>query len=272
MFRINSTYWIKRYGIRLKKSLGQNFLTRESLAEKIVDILDNIENRTVLEIGAGAGALTDYLLKRGACVYAVEIDRRLSDLLNERFGGNGNFRLITDDFLNVNLRDLIGDEKISVISNLPYSKAMAIIRKLTENIGLMAQGVFMLQKEVCDRIASSPSNKSYGSLSVYIQYHFEVERKMRIPKESFVPQPKIDSEILVFIPKKSFPLGENPQSFFAFVKKGFATRRKKLTNNYSDKKMIRDALLKMGKDDNTRAEELALNEWISLYKEVMRGE
>ena len=272
MFWINSTYWIKRYGISLKKSLGQNFLTRESLAEKIVAIPDDIENKTVLEIGAGAGAITAYLLKRHSRVYAVEIDRRLADLLNERFGEDSNFHLITADFMDVDMDELSQGEKLFVISNLPYSKAMAIIRKLTENIRLMEQGVFMLQKEVCDRIASPPSKKSYGSLSVYIQYHYNVERKMRIPKDAFVPRPKIDSEMIVLIPKKTFPLGENPKSFFDFVKKGFATRRKKLTNNYSDKKMIRDALLKMGKDDNTRAEELALNEWISLYKEVMRGE
>jgi len=252
---------------RLKKSLGQNFLKSQSVVQRIVDLIPD-KPKDCVEIGPGAGKMTRMLLKKGHVVHAFEIDRRLEEPLKETFKDFSNFRLHMGDYLKVPVPKKLAQKELCVISNLPYNNGTAIIKKVLKDFSPLRLCVFMLQKEVALRMVSDPGNKSYGSLSVFMQYHFDIEIAFTVSPKHFTPQPKVDSTVIKLIPKTQKPLGDNPEEFFEFVRQGFKMRRKKLKNNYDFDMMTYAS--KIGLGSSVRAEEISLDCWIRLFQEVKK--
>ncbi len=186
--------------IRLKKSLGQNFLKSQSAVERIVDLIGN-EPSECVEIGPGAGAMTRLLLKRGHRVHAFEIDRRLEQPLGECFGDDPGFQLYMGDYLKSVIPEQLAQQEVCVVSNLPYHNGTAIIKKVLADFSNIKVCVFMVQKEVALRLEANPGTKAYGGLSVWVQT-FAVPRILfHVSPHCFHPRPRVDSSVVGFVPR-----------------------------------------------------------------------
>jgi len=253
-----------------KKRFGQNFLIDPKKAAKLVDSLRIIEGETVLEIGPGTGILTGRLLDLGADLVAVEIDRDLIPELKERFGAAKRFRLIEKDILDVDPSRL-APSGLKVIGNLPYNIGGAVVEWLIDHFAFIKLAVVTVQKEVADRLRANPACRDYGSLTVLARSFFDIARIANIPPGCFSPKPKVNSTALLFLPDKKIGGEIFYPEFKEFVRGCFQQKRKKLTNSLAaslgkDKNAVENALAALGRMENTRAEELSLDEFYDLYK------
>ena len=223
-----------RYGFVFKKGLGQNFLSSQSVLEKIADAAE-IENEGVIEIGPGFGVLTNELAKRAEKVLALEIDDRLIPILRDTLSEYDNVKVINNDVLKTDIAELIknefGDKRVSVAANLPYYITTPIITSLIENRLPLKNLVVMIQKEVADRITAQPGTKDYGAISVLCQFYTKPELVCNVGAELFVPPPKVDSAV-VKMAFRDEPAVEvkDEKMFFRIVKAAFSQRRKTLLN------------------------------------------
>lgn len=259
------------YGTQKRKKLGQHFLNNEFIAEKIVSFADIRKDDTVLEIGPGKGILTSILLKKAKKVIAVEIDDKLVRFLKKRFLDAQNLDLVHKDFLKYDLSPF--SEKIKVIGNLPYNIGTRIIKYMIDYKGIFSKMIFLLQKEVAERIAASPGKKSYGSLSIFMQLHYEVETLMNISPESFSPHPKIFSTLIKMKSKKQLPRQfDNPELFYKVVKLAFLHRRKKIKNNlrplFTEQNDLKKVFREAGIDLEQRGEMLSIQEYLKLTHSI----
>lgn len=195
-----------KHNLRPIKSFGQNFLSDNKIIKKIVNA-ETIVNKQIIEIGPGLGNLTQELVKTAKKVVAIEIDKKLVPILREEFIDNYNIKIINQDFLKINIQQLIADEfnsqeDIIVIANLPYYLTSPIIIKLLENVDYFSSFVLMMQKEVAQRLSAQPNNKVYNNLSVMVQYYCQVSILFDVKPQSFFPQPKITSSVVLFTIKK----------------------------------------------------------------------
>lgn len=272
----------EKYGFRLTKSLGQNFLTDKNIIDCIIEGAQIGENDLVIEIGPGIGVITYEASLVARKVIAVEIDRNLIPILAETLAERDNIEVVNRDILKTDVNALIAEarekdpaiEKVRIIGNLPYYITTPIIMKLLEE-GVGADGItVMMQKEVADRIKAPAGNKTYGALSVAVQYYCEVEGVVNVPKEVFVPQPKVDSAVLNLKIRKEKPVElMDDQVFFQVVKGGFGQRRKTLNNSLMGvegitKEIAGAALEAAGIEPSRRAETLTLDEFAKLSNEV----
>ena len=272
----------EKYGFRLTKSLGQNFLTDKNIIDRIIEGAQIGENDLVIEIGPGIGVITYEASLAARKVIAVEIDRNLIPILAETLAERDNIEVVNRDILKTDVNALIAEarekdptiEKVRIIGNLPYYITTPIIMKLLEE-GVCADGItVMMQKEVADRIKAPAGNKTYGALSVAVQYYCEVEGVVNVPKEVFVPQPKVDSAVLNLKIRKEKPVElMDDQVFFQVVKTGFGQRRKTLNNSLMGvegitKEIAGAALEAAGIEPSRRAETLTLEEFAKLSNEV----
>ncbi|ADR18682.1 16S rRNA (adenine(1518)-N(6)/adenine(1519)-N(6))-dimethyltransferase RsmA [Calditerrivibrio nitroreducens] len=246
---------------KTKKSLGQHFLINQHYIEKILDAAYVSKDSRVLEIGPGCGALTVKILERGADLTAIEIDAVLVDFLKRYLHFYPNFKIIHSDFTKID-KSLL-DGRYNVVGNLPYYVSVPILEKCTELIENINTMTFMFQKEVADRIISTPSKKSYSSLSVFCQYFFDIKKIFNISGGNFWPTTKVESTVLHFIPKKrQFDMDE--KDFLNLVKLSFSSKRKMLKNNLHS--IIDTGLInEFFKRDNVRAEELSVEDFINFY-------
>jgi 16S rRNA (adenine1518-N6/adenine1519-N6)-dimethyltransferase len=251
-----------------KKSLGQNFLHSTKALKSIIKAGNLSKNDTVLEIGPGRGALTEKILESGAKVIAVEKDRNLISLLNEKFADfikMGKFQLVEGDILEMNAKDL-SLQKYKLIANIPYYITGAIVRKFLEEEIQPEIMVLLLQKEVAERIVARDKKESI--LSIAVKTYSAPRYVGKVDKESFSPSPNVDSAIVAFENiSKNFFIENNisEEKFFEIVKAGFAQKRKKLGGNLkqvSDK--LNPEILEKIKDK--RAEDLSLSDWQILLK------
>ncbi len=244
----------------------------ERIAEKIVSFADIRRNEIVLEIGPGKGILTSILIKYARKVIAIEIDYDLVRHLEKRFSRKAiNLNLIHEDFLKYDLS--IFSEKIKVIGNLPYSIGTRIIMHLINYREKFSEMVFMLQKEVAERLVASPGTKDYGSLSIFIQLSFSVEILMNIPPKSFSPPPKVFSTLVKIKPKKQlFQQSDDPELFYKIVKIAFSHRRKKLRNNLKALPLLdhdfKKVSLETGINFDMRGEMLSIKEYLRLTRSI----
>ena len=272
----------EKYGFRLTKSLGQNFLTDKNIIDRIIEGAQIGENDLVIEIGPGIGVITYETSLAARKVIAVEIDRNLSPILAETLAERDNIEVVNRDILKTDVNALIAEarekdpaiEKVRIIGNLPYYITTPIIMKLLEE-AVCADGItVMMQKEVADRIKAPAGNKTYGALSVAVQYYCEVEGVVNVPKEVFVPQPKVDSAVLNLKIRKEKPVElMDDQVFFQVVKAGFGQRRKTLNNSLMGvegiTREIAGAALEAARiEPSRRAETLTLEEFAKLSNEV----
>lgn len=273
----------EKYGFKLTKSLGQNFLTDKNIIDRIIEGAEIGEDDLVIEVGPGIGVITYEASLAARKVITVEIDRNLIPILAETLADRDNIEVVNSDILKTDVNALIEEarakepqiKKVQIIGNLPYYITTPIIMKLLED-GVRADGItVMMQKEVADRIKAVPSTKAYGALSVAVQYYCEVESVVNVPKEVFVPQPQVDSTVLRLKPRQDKPVVlRDDEVFFRVVKAGFGQRRKTLSNSLMGiegitKEIVKDALAAAGIEPTRRAETLDLEEFAKLANEVV---
>ncbi len=262
-----------RHGFSFSKSLGQNFLIDENVLDKIVSASQLNEDSCVLEIGPGAGVLTQRLAKTGAACVAVEIDKALIPILNETMAEFENFTLINEDILKVDLQNLAETEfsgkPFHVIANLPYYITTPIVMKLLEDRLPVLSMTLMVQKEVADRMCAKPGGKEYGALSVAVGYYAEPSVICKAEPHCFMPQPKVASSVVHMEVSETLRVCVNDEKkFFAIVKSAFGQRRKTLMNAISkspylsaDKERVAEALIDMGLPVDIRGEKLSIEQF-----------
>jgi 16S rRNA (adenine1518-N6/adenine1519-N6)-dimethyltransferase len=257
--------------VKLKKSLSQNFLINDRAAKRIVDSLDLNENDFVLEIGAGSGALTKHLLHKAKKVVAVEIDKQLCGLLQQKFASHQNLSIVNADILKVNLRDLIQPEpSCKVAGNLPYQITSPVLSLLLENRKLIDACVVTVQKEVALRLSSKPGNKDWSPLSIAVQLYANVKILFHLKPGSFFPRPGVDSSVirLLFLPQPRVRV-QSEKLFFKVVRAAFGQRRKILLNSLAanldlPKDQLEVIFNRISLDPKRRAETLDMDEFAQL--------
>jgi len=268
---------LNKYKFTFKKSLGQNFLVDVNILQNIVKHAGIDKDAGAIEIGPGIGALTEQLAIHADKVVAFEIDQRLLPILKDTLGDYSNINLIHQDILEANVKEVIKenfapDQKVHVVANLPYYITTPILMKLIQDKLPVSSITVMIQKEVAERMAAEPNTKSYGSLTIALQYYTEAEVVMVVPKTVFMPQPNVDSAILKLNLREKPPVHVQDEDFlFDIIKASFAQRRKTLQNNLKsffkdkyDKDMITDILLQSGIDAKRRGESLSIEEFAHL--------
>ena len=242
-----------------KKSLGQNFLNNEKVLEQIVSLVKD-NDKEILEIGPGAGALTKYLVKKGK-VTAIETDTRLKEYLDKI----DNLKVIYADIMKVNLDDILTKDTI-VVANLPYYITTPIITKLMDNEHV-CEMVLMVQKEVAERISAKPHTKDYGYFTVLVQSRFDINLEFVVGKENFIPVPKVDSAVIKLVRNEKIDSSLR-EKFDKLIKDAFAMKRKNLRNNLKsyDLEKIEEILNKYNLNLQARAEELSINVFIEISK------
>ena len=214
--------------MRPGRGLGQNFLLDGNLLEFIVRASGLAEGDSVLEVGPGFGALTEKLLAHGGKVIAVEFDHRLAEYLRKKFDGK-NLNLIEADACRVDFAAIFGEKPFKAIANLPYAISTVFIAKLLDSAVSPASMLFMLQKEMGERLAAAPGTKAYGALSVRCQLCYDVSIVRIVPPEVFFPPPEVDSALVKFVRHDRFDLGNGIGRCVAgIVKLAFSQRRKQL--------------------------------------------
>lgn len=243
----------KKNAVRAKKNLGQHFLTDNGIIERIVDAIDPESSDYLLEIGPGLGAITLPVLERAKQLTAIELDRRVIPILQEKSQPIGQLSIIEQDVLTIDYPVLLGNHSWRVFGNLPYNISTPILFTLSvqEQITDM---VFMLQKEVVDRMVALPSEKNYGRLSVMLQYHHDVFPLFDVPPESFSPPPRVMSA-MVGMTRLAEPRWQvkDEKLFAEVVKQAFSMRRKTLRNTLKPMISGKD-LERLGIDASQRAE------------------
>ncbi len=273
---------MKKYGLSLKKSLGQNFLVDVNILNNIVEAAEITAKTGVLEIGPGIGALTEQLAQAAGKVVAVEIDRRFIPILTQVLEPFKHVRIIQGDILALPLKELISQEfedmnEICVVANLPYYVTTPIIMKLLEERLPIKNMVVMVQKEVAQRMIAGPGGKDYGSLSIAVQYYCEADIVMMVPHTVFIPQPKVDSAVIRLKTRIEAPaIIEDEPHFFQVVQAAFAQRRKTLFNNLAaafftkeNKDQLRRLLEQCEIDPARRGETLSIEEYAKLSNRLL---
>lgn len=267
---MNVKYLLEKMDIQPKKSLGQNFLQDPNTLEKIAKAADIAPSDTVLEIGAGTGALTVKLAQRAAQVLAIEIDERLLPVLHSQLCDFSNVRIYHADILQVDLDRLLGGRPYLVVANLPYYITSKILRHLFEARNKAQRLILTVQQEVAERLVAAPGEMSL--LSVSAQFYGKPQIVARLSPSVFYPRPEVASAV-VRIDIYSRPPVEVPdeQVFFHVVSAGFGQKRKQLKNSLSSGLAIShtaaaDLLIRAGIDPMRRAETLTLEEWAAITR------
>ncbi len=251
---------------KFKKKFGQNFLKDENILRNIVEKSDIDKDTLVLEIGVGAAYLTYYTAKAAKNVIGYEIDESLRDIINNQLKDTDNTEIVFEDFLEANVKDKLKEynyKKLYVVANLPYYITTPIITKIiNDNLGV-DKIVIMVQKEVGDRFNAKPNSKEYNSLTIFLNYYFDIKKLMDVSRNCFVPKPNVDSAIIEFKSNKKYSV-KDEELFFKLVKDSFKFKRKNLRNNLKgyDLEKIEKALNSINKDLTVRAESLTIKDFI----------
>lgn len=252
--------------IKAKKSLGQNFLQDENILKQIAKSITTNKNDLIIEIGPGKGALTKYLKEKNSFLICYEIDTRLKPILS-KYEDNLT-KMIYKDFLQANI---IEDSKhftyenIYIMANIPYYITTPIIKHII-NLDKLKSMTLLVQKEVAERFTAKPKTKAYGSLTVYLNYYFNIHYLFEVSRFAFNPVPKVESAVINFERKEEKPKVKNEELFFKLINDSFKMKRKTLKNNLKDYdwSKIKIVLEKNNLKENIRAEELSLEVFIEL--------
>lgn len=259
-------YVIRRFGIHAKHKLGQNFLIRPDVVSAIAEAAELGEHVPVMEIGAGIGTLTQALAETGADVTAFELDKSLERVLSHTLEHYKNVHIIYEDVLKADLKTILGDRDWRCAANLPYYITTPILLSLIQSDLPISLFVFMMQKEVADRILALPGSKDYGALTLAVNFDCTAERVLDIPPSAFIPRPQVTSTVLK-IRRREKPAVEvkDRKLFFSLVKMGFGQRRKVFTNAMKSGGIpadwIPEILAKAGIDGKRRGETFSMEEY-----------
>lgn len=253
---------------KFKKSYGQNFINDHHIVENIVKYTDIEEDSLVIEIGPGSGALTKELSKKSKYVLAYEIDTRLEDILDENLSDYHNINIIFDDFLTRNISEDIKQydyKNLYVVANIPYYITTSILVKLIESKLPFKKITVMIQKEVGDRFMAKPKSREYGSITVFLNYYFDVIKLFDVGRNSFVPKPNVDSVVISLIRKPTKHVN-NEEVFFQLIRDAFRFKRKNIRNNLKNYNLskIEEVLKKYNLDLTVRAEQLPVDIFIDI--------
>lgn len=249
------------YDIKFKKKYGQNFLKNDYVVKRIVDVAQIDNNSLVIEVGPGGAIMTRELAKRAKMVLAYEIDKQLENELMRRLEGFDNVEIIFQDFLNSKICDDVAKyeyDNLYFVSNVPYYITTPIVLKLMNSKLFFRKVVMMVQKEVGDRFAAKPGSKQYGSISVLLQYYYDIKKEFLVNRHEFVPVPNVDSVIVSFTEKEDKLMVEDLDFFQQIVRDSFQFKRKTIKNNLKkyDLGKIEAVLKKYNFDLSVRAEML----------------
>ena len=271
-------YICKRFDIKMSKKLGQNFLIKRGIVDEIVHAAELTPGEPVLEVGPGIGTLTQGLAQSGADVTAIELDRRLLEVLDTTLASYDNVRIVHGDVLKLDVPTIMNHKPFKVVANLPYYITTPIIMSLLESKLPIERLVVMVQKEVALRMVAKPGTKDYGALSVAVQYYTEPDIVLDVPPKSFLPAPAVTSSVIRCVLRDKPPVDViDEKLFFRVVKAGFAQRRKTFSNTMKttglSKDRIEELLAKANIDGQRRGETFTLQEfadvanaWASLIK------
>ncbi len=259
---------LNQYQIKPLKRLGQNFLINKKVLNDFIDACDLKKNDIVLEIGPGLGTITQEIAKKVKTVITIEKDKKMCEIMKQILRDFENIEIINQDILKIfNSQFSISNYK--VVGNLPFYITAPVIRKFLETKNQPKEMVFIIQKEVGQRICAKPPKMNL--LAVSVQFYAKPKVVSYLPKNSFWPQPKVNSTIIKIIPQKQVIV--NTKLFFEVVKAGFVHPRKQLRNNLSkrlkmNKEKTEQWLLKNNIQPNQRAETLKVQDWINLTKTI----
>ena len=275
---------MKKYNIKANKSLGQNFLINDEVIENIVKSSDLSKEDLVIEIGPGLETLTKRLLEEAGKVLCVELDKKMINILQDRFVENAKFEVINEDILKVDLNQIIKENKkdnniknVKIVANLPYYITTPIIMKLLEEKLEIKSITVMIQKEVADRLIEIPGEKNTGAITYTVYYYCESEKIMEVPNSSFIPEPEVTSEVIKMNLRKTPAVEiENPKIMFMIIKSAFMQRRKTLLNALTNSKVFinkeegTQVLNKLNLDINIRAESLSIQDFANIAKLISK--
>ena len=278
---------LREHNLSFKKSLGQNFLVDSNIIDIITSASAIDGDEFIIEIGPGIGSLTQAVLEKltSGKLLAVEKDAAMVEVLKDIFAEEKKLTLLNQDALKINWKEIAAEynsenRKIKLIANLPYYVTTPIIMGVLESEIELEQLVFMVQKEVGERICAGPETKKFGSLSVAVQYHMQPEIVHQVPSSVFIPQPDVDSVIVSLSPYAENIYQEeivNKEFFFQIVKSIFQQRRKTLRNSLSKSAVInldRDLVTKALEDEGIglkkRGEKLSISEMISISNRIYK--
>lgn len=257
---------MRRHGLQPKKSFSQNFLVSRHHVERIVEALAPSPDELTVELGPGLGTLTAALLRAGARVLAVDLDRDMLEVLRRELGEVQGLSLREGDAAALDLSALAQAEgaRIALCGNLPYAVTGSILRNVVKHRDALRRAVIMVQREVRDRLLSGPGSKSYGVVSVFVQAAFSVHSVTKVPPGAFHPPPRVESAVVRLEPLAT-PRAEETEAFRAVVKAAFGQRRKTLRNSLRSLGAgVDQALASAGIDPSRRAETLSIEEFAAL--------
>ena len=260
---------MEKHSFNLKKMYGQNFIIDENIINNIIDKSEIDKDTLVIEVGPGAGSLTYKLGKYAGYVIAYEIDTSLSENISDL----NNVKVIYQDFLKSNIKidiEKYNYKKIYLVANLPYYITTPIILKVIEDDLPIDKMVVMVQKEVGDRFKAVPGTKYYSSLSVYLNYYYEVKKVLDVSKNVFIPKPNVDSIVIEFKKKDNLQYLKNKELFFKLVRDSFKQKRKTIKNNLKeyDLNRIQEILEKYNMDLSIRAEQIPIDVFIDISNKL----
>ena len=274
---------LNKYNIKANKRFGQNFLIDDNVLNKIINVADIKENELVIEIGPGLGNLSEYILLNSTYALLIEIDNNMITILSDRLSRYNNYKLVNKDILKIEIDSYIEEiennrnisfTNVKVIANLPYYITTPILFKLLQNSKRINEIVVMVQKEVAQRMIAKPKTKDYGILTLMVEYLTNSEIMIDVPRSSFIPAPNVDSAVIKLVKNDKYKI-ENEDVLFKLIHKAFAQRRKKMVNSLVSNKFmdlskedIESILNKSGISINARAEELSLNDYLNITKEI----
>lgn len=267
---------LKKHGFQFSKSLGQNFLTDPDVCPNMAEAAVPNQTYGVLEIGPGIGVLTVELAKRARKVVSIELDERLFPILDETLADYDNITLVHGDVLKLDLHQLLKEEfdgmPVVICANLPYYITSPIITSLLSERLPVESITVMVQAEAAERLCADMGTREAGAITAAIWYYAEAEELFVVPRESFVPAPKVTSEVIrLTLRPEPFATLDNEKAFFGMVKAGFTQRRKTIMNSLSSglsisKEELRGILKELAIPENARIEQLTLEQLVSIYQ------
>ena len=274
----DTKFIMDKYHITANKNLGQNFLIDDDTVSGIVDAANVSKDDLIIEIGPGLGTLTKELLDRAGKVICFELDKRMIEILNDRFSMYDNFKVLNDDVLKVNLKELIEKEKVKttkIVANLPYYITTPIIMKLLEERLDIETITVMIQKEVADRLVTKPGTGDTGAITYAIHYYTNPKRVLEVPNTAFIPEPKVNSTVInLEVLKEPKVAVKDEKKLFEVIKTAFMQKRKTLlnalanSNKYGSKEQICKTLELLSIDNRVRPEKLTLEEFAKIADEI----
>lgn len=274
----DTKFIMDKYHITANKNLGQNFLVNDDAVTGIVDAANVSKDDLIIEIGPGLGTLTKELLDRAGKVICIELDKRMIEILNDRFSMYDNFKVLNDDVLKVNLKELIAEEKVKttkIVANLPYYITTPIIMKLLEERLDIETITVMIQKEVADRLVTKPGTGDTGAITYAIHYYTNPKRVLEVLNTAFIPEPKVNSTVInLEVLKEPKVAVKDEKKLFDVIKTAFMQKRKTLlnalanSNKYGSKEQICKTLELLSIDNRVRPEKLTLEEFAKIADEI----